>query len=182
MMMKKKLLAVLLAAALCLLPAAMAENNRSEEPVFPDFSVTDTDGNVFTLSEKLQEYDAVLINIWATWCPPCRAEFPYLNEAFRQYGDRVAFIALSCETTDTMRKISDFRKAYHVEFPMGQDPDQFLAYLLRVTSIPTTAIVDRSGHLVFLQYYAFSGQEAVTEVLERVLAAETETDSGEMTE
>ena len=42
--------------------------------------LTDVDGNTFTLSESLKDHEAALITIWATWCPPCYLEFPFLNE------------------------------------------------------------------------------------------------------
>ena len=77
---------------------------------FPDFTVTDTEGNTFTLSEALKDHEAVLINFWATWCRPCNHEFPYLNEAYEKYRDRVAFIALSKENKDTTEKIAAFKK------------------------------------------------------------------------
>ena len=86
---------------------------------FPDFTVTDTDGNTFTLSEVLKDHKAVLINFWATWCEPCANEFPFLNEAYKEYGDRVAFIALSNEQKDTIEKIAEYRKETGLPSPWG---------------------------------------------------------------
>ena len=86
----------LLLLSLCLVPAS-AEDEFSLGQPFPDFTVTDTEGNVFTLSEALKDHEAVLINFWAAWYWPCEDEIPFLNEAYEQYGDRVAFISLSIE-------------------------------------------------------------------------------------
>ena len=66
---------VLLALLLCFGMAAAEDTVMLGEP-FPDFTVIDTQGNAFTLSEALKDHEAVLINIWATWCPPCEAEMP----------------------------------------------------------------------------------------------------------
>ena len=104
--MKKVVLLLLLALLLCF-AAAQADSAEILGKPFPDFTATDTEGNAFTLSEALKEHEAVLINLWATWCPPCRGEFPDLQAAYEALGDRVAFIALSVEPTDTMEKLED---------------------------------------------------------------------------
>ena len=51
---------------------------------FPDFTVTDSEGKTFTLSEALKGHEAVLINFWATWCDPCKNEFPMLNKVYEE--------------------------------------------------------------------------------------------------
>ena len=81
--------------------------------------MTDTEGNSFSLSETLKGHEAVLINFWATWCGPCLNEFPYLNEAYLKYSDRVAFIALSTENKDTMEEIGAYRQENGIAFPWG---------------------------------------------------------------
>ena len=81
--MMKKTLLILFALTLFLAVSASAEG---ESPLlgkpFPDFTVTDCDGNAFTLSEELKDHEAVLINFWATWCGPCRNEFPAINKVY----------------------------------------------------------------------------------------------------
>ena len=144
---------------------------------FPDFSATDTEGNVFTLSEALKDHEAVLINIWTTWCPPCEAEFPYLNEVYKQYGDRVAFIALSGEVNDTLEKIEAYRQAHGIAFPMGRDEGTKLFSYMMSNGFPTTVVVDRFGRAAFMQIGSFTGAKAVTRVLEYVISdSYTETD------
>ena len=99
----KKLIAVLLALSLSLtlcLTAASAEGSIGMGKQFPDFTVTDSDGITFTLSEALKDHEAVLLNFWATWCGWCVYEFPYVNEVYNEYKDRVAFIALTTEPSD----------------------------------------------------------------------------------
>ena len=96
----KKVFSLLLALALCLTGLAMAEDAQPAvyQPgdKIDDFTMTTYDGTSVTLSEVLKEKEMVLINIWATWCGPCRNEFPFLEEAYQQYKDKVEVLALSC--------------------------------------------------------------------------------------
>ena len=167
--MKKTVVIILLLVLALFAVSAAAENTEILGQPFPDFSAEDTDGNTFTLSEALKDHEAVLVNIWATWCPPCRGEFPDLNEVYREYKDRVAFIALSSEPDDTLPVIADFRKEMGLTIPMGREEGTGLTSYLNVTGIPTTVIVDRFGNAVFMQSGAFSGAGEVKRLLDAFL-------------
>ena len=136
---------------------------------FPDFTATDTEGNTFTLSEALKDHQAVLINLWATWCGPCLREFPYLSEAYQKYSDRVAFIALSVEPKDTIEDITEYRKENSVSLPMGRDEGEELYQYIRTNSVPDTVVVDRFGNAVFFHDSTFRSTEDVERVLNAVL-------------
>ena len=164
----KKYLSCLLALFLCF-GIAEAEGIGILGKPFPDFSVTDCDGNTFTLSEALKDREAVLINLWATWCPPCRLEFPFLNEAYERYGDRASFISLSIEETDTLEKIRDFRSAHGLSIPMGRDEDGTLYAYINSSSIPATVIVDRFGNAAFFHDICFKSAREVCVSLDAVL-------------
>lgn len=167
--MKKTVVIILLLVLALFAVSAAAENVDILGKPLPEFTVEDTDGNTFTVSEALKDHKAVLINIWATWCPPCRGEFPDLNEVYQQYRDRVSFIALSSEPNDTIPVIADFRKEMGLTIPMGREEGTGLASYLNVTGIPTTVIVDRFGNAVFMQSGAFSGAEEVKRLLDAFL-------------
>ena len=173
----RKHLRKILAWAACLVLAltaccAGAEEEAAPELLgkpFPDFTVTDTEGNTFTLSKALEDHEAVLINFWATWCGPCQAEFPLLNEVYKKYGDRVAFIALSVEGNDTLETIAAFRGENGITFPMGRDENQALFGLTASQGIPTTVVVDRFGNAVFCHTGAFWSAEEPERVLKAFL-------------
>ncbi len=167
--MKKTVVIILLLVLALFAVSAAAENTEILGQPFPEFSAEDTDGNTFTLSEALKDHEAVLVNIWATWCPPCRGEFPDLNEVYQEYKDRVAFIALSSEPDDTLPVIADFRKEMGLTIPMGREEGTGLTSYLNVTGIPTTVIVDRFGNAVFMQSGAFSGAGEVKRLLDAFL-------------
>ena len=166
----KKVLLILFALALFLAVSASAEG---ESPLlgkpFPDFTVTDIDGNTFTLSETLKDHEAVMINFWATWCGPCRSEFPAINKVYEKYKDKVAIIALSVEPGDTNEVISSFREDNGLTLPMGRDEDHKLYDYTETVSIPVTVIVDRFGNAVFFQIGSFRTSDDLSRTLDAFL-------------
>jgi len=151
MKLVKTLLALLLALLMLSSCAALAE----EGPVayelggqIDDFTVTTWDGQTVTLSEVLKEKDMVLINIWATWCGPCRNEFPFMEEAYKQYADKVEIIALSCEPTDTNDVLAQFVSEMGMTFKVAQDTVG-MADKFQVSAIPTSVVIDRNGTICF---------------------------------
>jgi thiol-disulfide isomerase/thioredoxin len=168
--MKKFLVLLLSIMLLAGIASAEEEANDILGKPFPDFTVTDTEGNTFTLSEALKDHKAALINFWATWCEPCAKEFPFLNEAYQKYGDRVAFIALSNEQKDTIEKIAEYRKESGIAFPMGRDEDLTLTkYLGDKDRVPNTVVVDRFGNAVYFHEGAFKKAQEVERVLDSLL-------------
>ena len=163
--MKKTLIVLVLLMTVCLASAYAEEAGILGRP-FPDFTVTDTQGNEFTLSEALKDREAALINIWATWCPPCEGEMPMLNEVYEQYGDRVAFIALSYDDSDTAEMIEAYRTAHGIAFPMGRDEGAALYRYCGGEGVPTTVIVDRFGNAAFLRVGSFFSAGEVRRTLE----------------
>ena len=163
------LLILCLLGGLCVAASAEEAASGFLGKPFPDFSVTDTDGNTFTLSEALKDHQAVLINFWATWCGPCRREFPFLNEAYEKYRDRVAFIALSTEPKDTQEQIAAYRKENGIAFPMGRDEGMKLYRLTSATGIPATLVVDRFGNASFFHAGAFHTAKEAELVLDAFL-------------
>ena len=168
--MMKKVLLILLALALFLAVSASAEE---ESPLlgkpFPDFTVTDTDGNTLTLSEALKDHEAVLINFWATWCGPCRNEFPAINKVYEEYKDRVAFIALSKEPKDSNEIIASFRQENGLTLPMGRDEDGKLYSYAETKNVPVTVVIDRFGNTGFLRIGSFRTADDLRRTLDAFL-------------
>lgn len=135
---------------------------------FPDLSVKTIDGGTFSLSESLKTHDLVLINFWATWCPPCRMEFPFLQEAWKKYEDRVDVIALSIEKTDTLEVLKSFADENGLTFNIGRDEKKLLDKM-RGDAIPTTLIVDRDGKVVYVEVGAMTSVEDFTELFDSLL-------------
>ena len=165
----KTILSLLFLLTLCLAFSSATADILGQP--FPDFTATDTEGNIFTLSEALQTHDAAVINIWATWCPPCEQEFPDMNQVYAEYQDRVAFIALSGEPADTIQKIRDYRASHGIDFPMARDEGKALCEYIQISGFPTTVVVDRFGNAVFVRVGMFNTAGQLRRVLDNVLAA-----------
>lgn len=137
---------LILILALCLLTACAVAEEGAPGYDFgdkvADFTLVSTDGETLTLSSLLAEKKAVMLNFWATWCSPCRIEFPYMEQAWQEYQDDIAIIAVS--TTDSASDIAAFREEMGITFPMAADTAG-LAELFVDTSIPTTVMIDRNG-------------------------------------
>lgn len=130
-----------------------------------DFTFTTYTGEKIALYDVLKEKDMVLINVWASWCGPCKMEFPFLLEAYAAYQDSVEVIALSCETTDTDRKLSEFAASYGLTFKVGRDPVNFLR-ALNMNSVPVSLVVDRYGTICFIKAGTQTSTDAFTRLFD----------------
>ena len=109
--------------------------------VMYDFTATLSDGSTFTLSNVLQEKELVVINFWATWCGPCKSEFPMMNTALLQYSN-VDCIAIS--TTDSKDAVASFKNSNNLSFNMaGQGAGNNLAEkFASIFEVPNTDEID----------------------------------------
>jgi peroxiredoxin len=124
-----------------------------EAPQASDFVLSDLDGNQHRLSDYRGQ--VVIINFWATWCPPCRAEMPSMQRAWEQLKkDGVVMLGINVgEDEDT---IFQFTADYPVEFPLLMDSDSSVIGQWPVRGLPTTFVVDPRGKIV---YRAIGGRE-----------------------
>ena len=172
--MKKRLLASLLLVLVLILVQcpiyAFASPVDWQGKILDDFSVNTIDGKCFTLSESLKTHDLVLINLWATWCGPCRMEFPALEEAWERYGDRVDVIALSVEPEDTFDILRSFAADNGLSFRLGRD-EAGLFDRMEGSAIPTTLIVDRERRVVAVEIGAKTSAEEFTDLFDSLLSS-----------
>ncbi len=114
----------------------------------PDFTVLDKDGNTVKLSDFRGK--PVVLNFWATWCPPCKQELPDFNQAAEAYKDDVVFLMVNL--TDGQRETVDIVKAFVADngytFPVYFDTAYSAANAYMVSSIPTTYFINAKGEAV----------------------------------
>ena len=125
----------------------------------PDFTVTDTDGREITLSGLLAEKDVVVLNIFASWGPPCRMEFPFLQEAWSQHADTVAVIALTPDPTDTDEVLKAYAEELGLTFPIAHEDGTGLYEQYVTEGFPTTLLVDRTGRIALSECGAYSATQ-----------------------
>ena len=116
--------------------------------VMMNFSVTDAYGNVYVLSDLLAEKQAVVLNFWYLECNPCRAEFPYLQEAYEKYSDKIAVLAMNPINEDN-QAIASFAVENGLTFPMLHC-DPAWAQAMQLTAYPTTVVIDRYGTIALI--------------------------------
>lgn len=168
----KQLTLVLVLLLLCGIVTVRAERlSYSLGDQMQDFTFTTYDGQTIAFSDVLKEKEAALINIWATWCWPCKSEFPYMQQAYEEYQDRVEIIALTCESTDTNEKLASFAKEYGLTFMVGQDPVDFMQ-ALQINSIPITMMIDRYGTICMIESGAQTSKEAFVRMFDAFLGGD----------
>ncbi|SPF51871.1 Alkyl hydroperoxide reductase/ Thiol specific antioxidant/ Mal allergen [Candidatus Desulfosporosinus infrequens] len=108
-------------------------------PSFPD-----------TKPLSLADYQgkAVLINFWASWCPPCQSETPDLVKASAKYGDKVQFIGVNLTSQDSLPDVSAFLEKYGIKYPIALDTKGTVAQQFQTMGIPTSFFVNRQGIIV----------------------------------
>jgi thiol-disulfide isomerase/thioredoxin len=126
------------------------------------------DGGTDAFQARLAELRGypIVVNKWASWCGPCRAEFPFLQKLSARYGKRVAFVGVDSEDSEDAAKT--FLGEYPQPYPSYNDPDQSIAKLLKATlGFPSTAFYDRNGDLVYLKQGGYASEEDMRADIER---------------
>lgn len=99
---------------------------------------------------KSRDFDGkvVILNFWASWCPPCREEIPGLVELWKQYGDKgLVVVGVSLDEGGTER-VEAFIKQFEINYPVVMGTPEVVAAFGGIESIPTTFILDRHGKIV----------------------------------
>ncbi len=122
--------------------ARLEADDRKRE--HPEFTLKDLSGKTWTFAELRGK--VVLVNFWATWCPPCRKEMPDLETLYRRFGSQgLVVLGISDEEA---AKVEPFIRERKVSFPVLLDPGRKVNEMFVVEGIPKTFVYDREGKLV----------------------------------
>jgi len=110
----------------------------------PDFTLKAMDGDPITLSSLRGK--VVLVNFWASWCPPCQQEIPAMEKIYRQYENK-GFVILAVNSTlqDTLADVADLLNDKEVSFPVLLDNDGKVTDKYQIQSLPTSFFINQEG-------------------------------------
>lgn len=158
----KRILAWLAATVLCLGALAGCEafpqredtptpETRTAKDVAPDITVYTADGKPVSLHSLFGK--PIVLNFWASWCPPCKAEMPDFQAAYAQLGEQVHFVMVNLTDgqQETVELASGFIESSGFTFPVYYDTSGTAAYTYRISSIPTTYFIRSDGSIATSQ-------------------------------
>lgn len=109
----------------------------------PDFTLQTLDNETITLRDFTDAGQPVVLNFWATWCPPCRVEMPYFDRASTRYDGRAAILSVNqAESPETIRA---FAEKNGLTYPLLIDQDMRVNNLYGILNLPTTLFIDKNG-------------------------------------
>lgn len=141
---RRAVCAMLATVPLAAIPMSAALARSAQSGPAPDFTLPVRGGGSLSLSDL--RGDVVMINFWATWCPPCRQEMPLLDQIHQRF-QRLGFSLLGVNVEQENRLIDRFLAEVPVSFPILLDTKEEVGALYGVAAMPTTILVDRQGQL-----------------------------------
>jgi len=141
-------LLLIVVSAYFILRDAAPQTDSSAVPVkvnyaAPELTLSDIQG----VSRSLADYrgQVVLVNLWATWCPPCKAEMPALESFYKKHRDQ-GFTVLAINDGDPTKEVLQFVKDYRLTFPVWLDPTYIATEkVFKSLNLPTSYVIDREG-------------------------------------
>lgn len=154
------LTALLLAVTGCNREEPAASNTEPQPPraqvgnevgfYLPEYSAAKLDGSKFDLEQERGK--VVLLNLWATWCGPCRYEIPELQRIHDRYASRgFAVIGVSVDESG-VESVREFVEEQNMTYPVVLDAEGKLATILQTSVLPTTVLVDKGGRILWKKY------------------------------
>lgn len=130
----------------------------------PDFSLPSLTGDSFSLSASRGQ--PVVLNFWATWCPPCRVEIPHFQEASTTYNGQVLIVGV--DDGEPRERVAPFAQEMGITYPVPLDGDSGVSRRYRVNSLPTTFFIDADGVIQHIQI-GLVNEAMLQEQIERLI-------------
>lgn len=145
-----------------------------------DFEAEDLNGNKIKLSDYKGKI--IFLNFWATWCPPCRAEMPHMEEFYAKYKDEdIVILAVNSTSVELKggtddkaaeKKVRNFIEEYGYTFPILLDRNDEGWKIYYQAGVPTNYIIDKEGIVRYLKVGAFSSQKEMELAVEAIRSIE----------
>ena len=133
----------------------------------PDFTIHPLNGEEVHLSDYRGQ--PILLNFWASWCPPCRAEMPAFQKIYTEYAAQ-GFIVLGVNSQESQSTAASFAQSYKLTFPILVDDNGVVTHQYRVDSLPTTLFIDRDGYISEVMYGGPISEAVLRIQIEKIIA------------
>jgi peroxiredoxin len=157
--MVKKIIAAVLLLGLLTVAIVQAVDKKAETPKKNNSDTAETQAQGLKIGDKAPDFELktltgetvklssykgkkVMLNFWATWCPPCKAEMPEMEQFYKQSNNDVVILAVNI---DTQNDVKGFADKNGITFPILMDTDNQVNSTYQIISIPTTYFIDRNG-------------------------------------
>lgn len=128
------------------LPPALPQEGPLRGQEMPDITLVDREGDPVSLRDN--DGKPAIINVWASWCPPCKDEMPHLQKAFEKHGDQVQFHMVNLTNRDSLDKMDAFLQEEAFTFPILLDEEGVTEKELQILGIPNTFFLDDQGKII----------------------------------
>jgi peroxiredoxin len=123
------------------------QNSWQEGRTPPDFELTGIDGRIYKLASFKGK--VILVNFWATWCPPCVAEMGSFERVYKELkGEGFELVSVNVDSRDSLSDVRNFIKNNGITFPVLLDPDMKVASSWGLSGFPETFFLSRDGTLL----------------------------------
>lgn len=124
-----------------------AREGLTQGDMAPDFTLTTLDGKEVQLSDLKGK--KVIVNFWATWCPPCKAEMPHMQNYYDEFSqdENVEILAVNLTSGDKVESVQNFVKDYGLTFPIPMDEAGTVGHTYEAITIPTSYMIDSNGRI-----------------------------------
>lgn len=124
-----------------------AREGLTQGDMAPDFTLTTVDGKKVQLSDLKGK--KVIVNFWATWCPPCKAEMPHMQNYYDEFSqdENVEILAVNLTSGDKVESVQNFVKDYGLTFPIPMDETGTVGHTYEAITIPTSYMIDSNGRI-----------------------------------
>lgn len=174
--------AALAVAALALIAACASEASKTDDRAqgaakpdvgfrAPAYSATTMAGDSVSLASYAGK--VVLLNVWATWCGPCRKEIPELRALSAKHsGEGLSVIGITVDAEGTESQIADFIKEFRIDYPVWHDPNERISAQYAIVGLPASFLIDRSGVIRWKSTGAIApGDTALGQAIDSALRA-----------
>ncbi len=132
----------------------------------PEFQLQNLDGQTVSLSSL--RGSPVMLNFWATWCPPCREEMPYMQQIHEEWSGR-GLVLLAIDVGESPAQVESFMQSHNLSLPVLLDTKKNVAQKYNISGIPTTFFIDKDGVIQEKIIGAFPNKGAIEKHLSKII-------------